>query len=586
MDRGAQIFDKMSNLVEISSLVTQSVDFFSIKDKIIEKMLKVIHPTKACINLFYNDNYEYAYLVCSDTLEVIPDIYPLNSKIGRRIKFNDYPKYIHEAVKDKKIIRIDDIDSDKRAIDEKNLAIKEGYSGRIVFPLIVSDKVVGFMTCFLEKEDFVEESDIDFISSVASLVSLSIHITNRNKKTEILIDKLRSSISAINEATKKLYENKNINEFLDDLSKKACHITKSEECAIIIEKDIDDKKMFSFYSKKNSNNQSHIYPIISKIQQFEESNFYKNNVSLSENINSFIFNKLEDDRKIIGYIVCANSKNYTEDDLNIINIFSKQLYVAIKIFEYNLKEMNHQILTNELELLSNQQKLLMNEKKIKKDKNKELNFYHKPAKVVGGDFYYCTQKEDKLIYIVADVMGHGMVSNYVVAIIKGAFKVLSNIFETTDEIMSNLNSMLYDEFDKMGIFVTCVIAIVDYKNQTLNISNAGHYNPIITDNDNKIIRNLNFKKGVPLGIIESSNYESNILNLNEISSVWMYTDGIIEVRNDKKEEFSIERFENFIINNIENSHSDIVNNLEKELINFCNKENYNDDILTVILKNK
>ncbi len=95
---------------------------------------------------------------------------------------------------------------------------------------------------------------------------------------------------------------------------------------------------------------------------------------------------------------------------------------------------------------------------------KELYFYHKPARVVGGDFYYATKVDDEhIVYIVADVMGHGMVSNYVVAMIKGAFKVLCNQYNTPREIMTNLNRMLYDEFDKMGVFTTCLIGIIDTK---------------------------------------------------------------------------------------------------------------------------
>ena len=35
---------KMKNLVEISSLVAESTNFFDIKDKIVEKMLEVVYP--------------------------------------------------------------------------------------------------------------------------------------------------------------------------------------------------------------------------------------------------------------------------------------------------------------------------------------------------------------------------------------------------------------------------------------------------------------------------------------------------------------------------------------------------------------
>ena len=62
---------KMKNLVEISSLVAEFTNSFDIKDKIIEKMLEVVFPRKACVNLFYNNDYEHSYLVCSNSLEYI-----------------------------------------------------------------------------------------------------------------------------------------------------------------------------------------------------------------------------------------------------------------------------------------------------------------------------------------------------------------------------------------------------------------------------------------------------------------------------------------------------------------------------------
>ena len=76
---------KMKNLVDISAMVTQSLNFFDIKDKIIEKMLEVVHPTKACVNLFYRNNYEYAYLVCSETLNEIPDLFDIKTSRGIKI---------------------------------------------------------------------------------------------------------------------------------------------------------------------------------------------------------------------------------------------------------------------------------------------------------------------------------------------------------------------------------------------------------------------------------------------------------------------------------------------------------------------
>jgi len=579
---------KMKNLVDISTMVTQSLNFFDIKDKIIEKMIEVVHPTKACINLFYENNYEYAYLVCSETLDKIPDLFNTKTPRGVKIDFNEYPKYIHEAVTKKEIVYIENIFEDERAVDERELAKIEGYFGRIVFPLVVNYNVVGFMTCFLTKEDKINEYDIDFISSVASLISLSIDITLKNNNTNMLVKKLRGAITSINEAIKKLYLNNNINEFLDHLSKQVCHITNSRETIIIAEKIKSKNKIFSFYSR-DGKKQTNIYPIIGKILSQDSIGAYCNENKLNyKEIDSYIYYKFKDkdSKSLIGYIVCANSPNYTNDDLNILSIFIKQLSVALKLYEYNLVEVKHKILENELDVLNKQQKLIMDESKIKYNIDNELNFYHKPAKVVGGDFYHALKiNDEKIIYILADVMGHGIVSNYAVAIIKGAFKVLARTCNSPGEIMTNLNDMLYDEFDKMGIFTTCLVSMIDIKENTITISNAGHYSPIIIKKDSSIKRDLNCKKGIPIGVIENVNYENNVLSLNECSMVCMYTDGVLEIKDQSKEEYGISRLENFIKNNYKKNQEVFIENLKNELEGFSNKDKYDDDILIVMLKN-
>lgn len=52
IDMTEEYMKRMKNLVEISKLVTQSQDFFKIKDIIVSKMLDVVHPAKACVNIF------------------------------------------------------------------------------------------------------------------------------------------------------------------------------------------------------------------------------------------------------------------------------------------------------------------------------------------------------------------------------------------------------------------------------------------------------------------------------------------------------------------------------------------------------
>ncbi|MGL4911767.1 MAG: SpoIIE family protein phosphatase [Romboutsia sp.] len=581
---------KMKNLVDISAMVTESTDFFSIKDRIIEKMLEVVHPTKACVNLFYKNNYQHAYLVCSETLDYIPQAFPINSPRGVKIDFSEYPIYVHESVKEKKIVYVKNVFEDERAAAERELAKAEGYVGRIVFPFIINNAVVGFMTCFLTKEDSLTNQDIDFISSVAYLISLSIEITTKNNSTQLLVHKLRGAIVSINEATKKLYLNKNINGFLEHLSKHACNITHSKEAIIIIDSKNYRKKVFNCYNSEDKN-KINVYPIVESILSQEAMGAYANNIDIDckdgSKIESYLYYKLKDKNEIIGCIVCANSQNYTNDDLNILSILAKQVSVGMKLYEYNEEEVKHKVLANELNLLNQQQKLIMDKSKMEWNDEKELSYYHKPARVVGGDFYYAMRvDDDNIFYIVADVMGHGMVSNYVVAMIKGAFKVLCNEYQTPGEIMTNLNSMLYDEFDKMGVFTTCLISKVNIKENTMIVSNAGHYSPIMIKKDGSVDRNLNCKKGLPIGIMEDAEYVNNTIKIIEYPMICMYTDGVLEIKNAEKEEYGTVRLEKFLQNNFKFKPSYVVENLKVELKGFAGKENYEDDILVVMLKDK
>lgn len=582
---------KMRNLVEISSMVAESSDFFMIKDKIIEKMLEVVHPTKACVNLFYKNNYKHAYLVCSQTLEKISYLFPIGGTVGVKIDFSTYPKYIHEAVKEKKIVYVKNVFEDIRAIDEREMAKSEGYVGRIVFPLIVNNIVVGFMTCFLVEEDTISDYDIDFISSVASLIALSIEITTKNNNMQRLVHKLRGAISSINEATKKLYHNKNINEFLDHLSEQACDITNSKEALIIIDEERYKGKISSSYNMgKRKKVKTDVYSSIGEILSKEDRGGYCNSASScilnNVNIDTYIYYKLYDKNKVIGCIVCSNSDSYTKDDLNILSILANQVAVGMQLYEYNIIDVKHKLLANELNILNEQQRLIMDKSKMECNNEKELYYYHRPARVVGGDFYYATRvDEDNIVYIVADVMGHGIVSNYVVAMIKGAFKVLCHQYKTPGEIMTNLNKMLYDEFDKMGVFTTCLISVFNTKDNTISVSNAGHYSPIIINNDGLIKRDLNCVKGIPIGILEESEYTSNVFNVTECPMICMFTDGVLEIKNKEKEEYGIGRLEEFLRKNYSNSQENIIENIKTELKEFASTDSYDDDIMIVMLKN-
>ncbi|MEG0249984.1 MAG: SpoIIE family protein phosphatase [Peptostreptococcus sp.] len=584
---------RMKNLVEISKIVTSSDNFFEIKDLIINKMLNVVHPTKACVNLFYDKDYSYSHLVCSATLDYIPKLFPKNEEYGAKIDFNLYPEYIHEAVFQQKVVVIPDVLNDKRADGEQQMAIQENYTGRAVFPFVINKETVGFMTCYLQKDEEITQRDIDFITQVASLMSLSISTTNKNRDIQGLINKLRTSISNINKAARKLYSSKDIFYYLNKMASVIADTTNSKYAVINVyntgdKGEILGQKISTAFPQDKMNQLNSIMPQIIKSNKFSGlNNSIKMKLPDGTIVENYLFYKFVIDSNSELVVVCAGSDNYSADDENTISILSKQVRSSIQVYEYYQNEEKHKDIENDLSILKRQQGLIMNSNSdLEVFSDNQMYFYHETAKLVGGDFYNAIDLGDKIIFIVADVMGHGVVSNYIVAIIKGAFDILARYTTSPKEILRQMNDYLYNEFDKMGIYSTAIVGVFDKKRLKLTLANAGHYFPTIVYNDYTIVSEQEGERGIPIGIMQGSPYTDVSYDLSNVRELCFFTDGILEMKNEEGVEFGLEGLNQFLIENIDSDKKTTLENMKSCIDNFVYNQEKLDDILVVFIKDK
>nr|WP_288323182.1 GAF domain-containing SpoIIE family protein phosphatase [uncultured Peptostreptococcus sp.] len=585
-------YKRMRSLVEITRIVTQSDNFYEVKDQIINNMLAVVHPTKACVNLFYNNDYNYAHLVCSSTLNYIPKIFPQNEEYGAKIDFSVYPDYIHEAVEEKKVVIVDDIFKNEKAKGEENLAINEGYIGRAIFPFIINDKVIGFMTCYLSDQEKLKPEDIDFITQVASMMSLSISITEKNDGINKLIGKLRQSITNINKASKRLFSTQDIFYYLQKMANVVADTTDSKFSMVNIynigENGGPMGQKFTCANDQNAiNSLAARMPIILKDHRIYDYGKTDGEVLVDgKSYTNRIFYKVIIDSKSMLVILAVGDKVYTEDDFNIIGALAKQIATSVKSYDYSEKLEENKAINDELVVLKHQQKLIMDNNSLKKFADRDLFYFMKPAKVVGGDFYHSMLVDDRVIFILADVMGHGIVANYMVALIKGAFEVLVRKVANPKEIITKLNKNLYNEFDNMGAYATIVVGSINKNTNKLELANAGHYQPIIFDNDNKYVEIDTDAKGIPIGIINNEQYSQIEIDFSKdkCKAMCMFTDGIIEMKNQEHEEFGHERLVEFLSDNIDSDEKTIKKRLDKLIKHFSVDDDKKDDILLAFIK--
>lgn len=212
--------------------------------------------------------------------------------------------------------------------------------------------------------------------------------------------------------------------------------------------------------------------------------------------------------------------------------------------------------------------------------------YFKPAKEIGGDYYdYGMLKEDIFFITIADVSGKGVPAAFLMALGRSVLKTLMETKQGTPaEELKELNQLIYQDITE-EMFITMLHSKYDLKNRTLSYSNAGH-NPILVYKAEKDVVEVHTVKGVALGFLEDYSYREAKLEVEKGDIIVLYTDGITEAENCKKELFGIERLKNVVYNHKNKSAEKIKEAILESVVSFREEREQVDDITFVVLKSK
>ena len=110
------------------------------------------------------------------------------------------------------------------------------------------------------------------------------------------------------------------------------------------------------------------------------------------------------------------------------------------------------------------------------------------------------------------------------------------------ELLNLLNTEICETAAR-GMFVTMLIGIYDSNKKELLLANAGHEPPLIYSKDGSF---SNYSEaGPPLGIMSKIKYKEAILSFKE-SSMYIFTDGITEIKDPNGKMLGSEGFQNYI----------------------------------------
>jgi serine phosphatase RsbU (regulator of sigma subunit) len=162
-----------------------------------------------------------------------------------------------------------------------------------------------------------------------------------------------------------------------------------------------------------------------------------------------------------------------------------------------------------------------------------LESEYRPAQQVGGDFFQIIQRADNTILIViGDVSGKGLKAAMLVSLIVGAIRMAAETTREPMAVLQALNRRLRGRME--GHFATCMVACISPDGETV-IANAGHLPPYLNG------REVAIGGSLPLGMIETAEFEQTRFILQPGDRLTLMTDGIVEAQNEKRELFGFAR---------------------------------------------
>ena len=246
----------------------------------------------------------------------------------------------------------------------------------------------------------------------------------------------------------------------------------------------------------------------------------------------------------IGVIHCLNKKTddklFIEDDRKLLETLSAPAALAIRNAKMAKEMIEKNKIQKEVEIVGEIQKSLLSKNKGEKFPIAGINI---PAKVVSGDFYnFSDLGNGKYGFGVADVSGKGIKSSLLMSKASSLYRCLSKKNFSASDLLYQLNNEICETISR-GMFVTMLIGIYDENKKELKLSSAGHEPPLILSADG-IFSNFT-DAGPPLGIMPKTKYPEHTLSF-ENSSIYIFTDGITEIKNSNGEMLGSEGFENYI----------------------------------------
>jgi len=180
--------------------------------------------------------------------------------------------------------------------------------------------------------------------------------------------------------------------------------------------------------------------------------------------------------------------------------------------------------------------------------------FYKPRDIVSGDFYWVTEKNNKIVVAVVDCTGHGVPGAFM-SMLGTAFlneivnsdfdqKANSILNQLRDYIKKSLHQTGKDDETKDGMDIS--LCIIDKNKGTLQF--AGAYNSLFLISNNKPLMIKGDRMPIGIYMKEKDTFTNHEIDIQPGDMFYMFTDGYIDqFGGDNRRKFRIAPFRELLV---------------------------------------
>ena len=235
-----------------------------------------------------------------------------------------------------------------------------------------------------------------------------------------------------------------------------------------------------------------------------------------------------------------------------------------------------------------QEMILPKQQELESIAGLEIAGFMEPAEEVGGDYYDVLNHGGKVTIGIGDVTGHGLESGVLMIMAQTAIRTLFTHNETDPvKLLQTVNQTLFDNVERMDSGKNMSLSLLEYRDNTLRLSGQ-HEEVILVRSSGEVERIDTIELGFPIALeADIADFlASTEIPLNSGDVVVLYTDGITEAFDMKKDQYGIEPLIEVVVLNREESAAEIKQAVIDDLRRYIGEQKVFDDITLVVIKQK